>query len=124
MRISYALISDSELIYATGFQRSRFNLISQTLEKYSPIAENTICVKRDSLLVTLFMLRHSMNFVMIQFIFGLSRKVIAGVINDLIDKLNCLLKREDVWAKEFRDSRQFKFLLEKIETYRNRNKHG
>lgn len=122
MRISYNFCSDVELIYATGFERSKFNIISDTLERYSPIPENTVCVKKDSLLVTLFILRHSMNLTMVDFIFGLSRNILSSVANDLVDKLNCLLKRDDIWEVSFAASKPFRFLLESTEKYRSRKK--
>lgn len=122
MRISYSFISDAELFYATGFERSKFNIISNTLEKYSPIPENTACIKKDSLLVALFILRHSMNLKMVDFIFGLSRSILSSVVNDLVDKLTGLLKREDIWNVSFANSKQFRCLLESTEKYRNRKK--
>lgn len=122
LRINYATISDSELLHATGLERRIFHLISHTLEKYAPLSENTACVKKDSLLVTLFILRHNMNLIMAEFIFGFSRKILSGLCQDLVNKLHGLLKRENVWHESFRDSKQFKFLLEITEKYLNRKK--
>lgn len=123
MRVSHDSITDSELIYATGINRQKFNIISDRMEKHSPIAENSVYVKKDLLLVTLFLIRHNyMNLKMVEFIFGLSRSTISTFYNDLVKNLLLLLEREDIWHDSFKNSKEIRCLMENIEKYRNRKK--
>ncbi|KAJ6641509.1 hypothetical protein Bhyg_06448 [Pseudolycoriella hygida] len=119
MRMNYNLISDSELIYATGFERSKFNLISDTLEKYSPICANTVCEKKNSLFMTMFMLHHSLHLSMVEFIFGHSRNIVSAIITELVEKLHLLFKRAIIWDKSFEASDEFQSLLERTELHLN-----
>lgn len=118
LRVSYNTVTNSELVYATGFDRAKFDLIFKKLERQIP--DNIICVKKDALLVTLYMLRHNMCLKMIDFIFGISRKLLSEFCSDLVKNLLSLLNRNELWDKTFRDSRPFQRLRENIESYQKR----
>lgn len=112
MRISYNSVSDSELIYATGLERNKFDIIYRTLEKFAPSSEIPTCSKKDSLLVTLFKIRHDLTFPMTGFIFGISSKIVKKIFIEMVDKLYTVLQQTDIWDIAFKNSRSFRNLLE------------
>lgn len=92
----------------------KFLLISDTLEKYSPIPGITVCMKKDSLRVTLFTLHHqNMNFTMIEFLDYLGELCLQCA---KIWWTRCIAFCSGniyIWDKPFRDSSSF---LEKYQS--------
>ncbi|KAJ6641510.1 hypothetical protein Bhyg_06449, partial [Pseudolycoriella hygida] len=118
LRVNYEFISDTELAYGTGYKRRIFIIISNVLEKhFTPRNSNKLCIVKDSLLLTLFMIRHNTDLQLAEIAFGVSRNIICEIVADTMETLQCLLQRQDVWDKSFLESREYRRLVGSIKRY-------
>lgn len=115
--MSYASLSDSELHYLTGLDRERFEIIFRMLQKFEPLSENVFCSKHDALLMTIFKLRHNLEFKMMEFNLQINRKKISKVFTEGVKKLYSVFKRMDIWNMSDHDVGKYRCLLDCTEVF-------
>lgn len=116
-RNTYDGLSDVDLDYFTGLERERFNILFALLAKFSPIEDTSVCFKKDALLITLYKLKHNLDFKMMEFVFDLSPSHMSRIFKDVITKLYVLLKQIDIWKVSHRDSKCYRTILDCTEMY-------
>lgn len=110
-RTSYQSLNDEDLLYFTGLERERFEIVYSMLEKFNPIEDNLLWCKKNALLITLHKCRHNLDFKMMEFVFEVSRILISEIFKDVIEKLHFTLKQIDIWNISFKDSKSYRCIL-------------
>lgn len=116
-RSSFCSLSDDDLIYFTGLERERFEIVYKLLEKFNPIEDSLLWCKKDALVITLFKCKHNLDFKMIEFTFELDRKLISEIFKEVFDKLYVVFKQLDIWKLSFKDSKSYRCILDCTEFF-------
>lgn len=109
---SFYSLSDDDLVYFTGLERERFEILYNMLEKFDPIEDSLLWCKKDALVITLFKCKHNLDFKMMEFTFELDRKCISEVFKEVVDKLYCVLRKIDIWKLSHKDSKSYRSILD------------
>lgn len=115
--MSYASLSDDNLMYFTGMERESFEILYSMVDKFAPIEDSLLWCKKDALVVTLHKIRHNLDFKMMEFVFELCRKLISEIFKEVIHKLYFVLKQIDIWNMSLKDPKSYRCILDCTEFY-------
>src|ERR1700744_6034063 len=82
------------------------------LDRFAPFSDSLIWSRKNTLLMTLFKVRHNLDFSMIEFNFQICRKNISKIFNEGIEKLYFVFKSMDIWNMSDEDVESYKCLLD------------
>lgn len=116
-RVYFDSLTDAELIYTTGLERERFEIIFSMIQKFAPLSESHNYSQKDGLLITLFKLRHNLDFSMMEFNFQINRQIISNVFAEGIEKMFFVFKRMDIWNMSYQDTKLYRCLLDCTEIF-------
>ncbi|KAJ6649345.1 hypothetical protein Bhyg_04579, partial [Pseudolycoriella hygida] len=116
-RITFDSLVDSDVKYATGLDRERFLIVFRMLERFSPISDSQFWTRKDALLITMYKLRHNLDYLMMQFHFQIPRQSIAAIFREVIVKLYLVFKQIDIWNISHCDAKSYRTLLDCTEMY-------
>ncbi|KAJ6639516.1 hypothetical protein Bhyg_12262, partial [Pseudolycoriella hygida] len=91
--INFQSLSDNDIIYLTGLDRARFEVVFQMLEKFNPISDNNKFCRREAFVLMLFKIRHNLAYKMMEFIFKVDRQDISASFKEVTEKLYDVLRQ-------------------------------
>lgn len=116
-RASFCSLTDNDLIYFTGLERQRFEILFKMLEKFNPIEDSSLWCKMDALIITLFKCRHNLDFKMMEFTFELDGKLISEIFKEVMSKLFVVLRQTDIWKLSPKHSKSYRCILDCAEFF-------
>lgn len=110
-------MSDNDIVYLTGLDRGRFEVVFQMLEKFNPISDNNKFSRREALVLMLFKIRHNLDYKMMEFIFKVNRQDISSNFKEVTEKLYDVLRQVNIWDTSYINCQCYRCILDCTEIF-------